>query len=108
MRGSAVTLAFLMELAVYAAVTYWGFTRDARLLVRWCGGLGALALFITAWALFGAPGATYPLHGAGRVMLEVCWYGLAAVAVQIALGWRAAAAFVGGYLISVLLLWVTR
>ncbi|GAA3975152.1 YrdB family protein [Streptomyces marokkonensis] len=91
---------FLLELAVYAAVVLWGFTAGDGWPVEWALGLGAPAVMITAWALFGSPRAKYAVHGGGRVVLEVLWFGTgaAALAASGSQGW--AAAFGGVYVVN--------
>ena len=42
-------------------------------------GVGAPVVLIVLWALFGAPGATYALHGGVRLAFEIIWFGLGAV-----------------------------
>jgi hypothetical protein len=36
------------------------------------------------WSLFGAPGATYALHGAVRIVFECGWFGLGVAALWAA------------------------
>ncbi|MBO2445785.1 YrdB family protein [Actinomadura barringtoniae] len=94
------TVAFLLELAVYAAVGYWGFTKVARLPFRLAAAAGAVALMAVIWGLFGAPSATYPLHGPARAVLELAWFGVGAAAWLNARGRRAAFLFAGGWVVS--------
>ncbi|MFD7731332.1 DUF2568 domain-containing protein [Kitasatospora phosalacinea] len=82
--------AFAAELAVYAAAGWWAWhlplrrrrTRPrrrpvpARLLLA-CAAVAALAVL---WGRFAAPTADRPLHGAARVVFEVCWFGAGAAA----------------------------
>jgi hypothetical protein len=100
----SATLAFLLELAVYASAGYWGFTRRALgLPLRLLLGAGAAALLITVWALFGAPSATYPLHGAGRAVLELLWFGAGAAALFAAGQRRAGMGFTVAWVVSTVL-----
>ncbi|MFD9127753.1 YrdB family protein [Kitasatospora sp. NPDC059571] len=87
-RTADDTLAFALELAVYAAVAAYGLTR--RGLPRWGRWPAALALvagWAGLWAVFGAPGAAVPLHGAARAALDLLWFGSAAAAL-VAMGRR--------------------
>ena len=83
LAGVSAALGFLLELACYVSAGYWGFTRRAlarplRLLLA----VGAVALLVVVWGQFGAPsGATYPLHGVGRAVLELVWFGAGAAAL---------------------------
>jgi hypothetical protein len=75
-------LMFFLELGVLIATGYWGFTLQGSLAVRLLAGIGAPALFIAVWAVFGAAkGARIPLTGIARVVLEVLWFGGGALAL---------------------------
>jgi hypothetical protein len=83
-KNANALLMFLLELGVLASVAYWGFTVSPNWGVKLLAGLGGPALFITAWALFGAGGganATYPLTGLARAALEILWFGGGALAL---------------------------
>ncbi|WP_306191032.1 YrdB family protein [Streptomyces sp. MK5] len=93
-------LAFLLEIGVYAAAGWWGFTRRVHLLLRLVLAVCLVALFAVVWALFGAPSAVYPLHGAARAVLELCWFGAGAGAWAAVKGRQAALWFCGAWLLS--------
>ena len=80
---------FLIELGALAAVSYWGFTRDVATALAWLLGLGAPAVLIVLWALFGSQKASYKTRGAVRVGFELLWFGAGAVALFAAgaAGW---------------------
>ncbi|TYB58527.1 DUF2568 domain-containing protein [Nonomuraea sp. PA05] len=83
-KHANMLLMFLLELGVLASVAYWGFTVSPNWGVKLLAGLGGPALFIAAWALFGANGganATYPLTGLARAALEILWFGGGALAL---------------------------
>ncbi|GAA5017754.1 YrdB family protein [Kitasatospora paranensis] len=82
LRQADDTAAFLLELAVYASAARLGLTRR-RLPrpARWAAAVGLVAGYAGLWAVFGAPGALVPLHGAGRAVLDVLWFGSAAAAL---------------------------
>ncbi|MFE9325329.1 YrdB family protein [Nocardia sp. NPDC052278] len=87
LKGANLALMFLLELGVFAGAAIWGFTLDANLIVRIIAGIGAPAVFIVVWALFAAGGgknARYPLTGLGRAVLEIAWFGGAAVLIGFA------------------------
>src|ERR1044072_6774531 len=63
-KGANLALMFFLELGVLVSVGYWGFTVSPNWAIKLLAGLGGMALFIGAWALFGAGGganATFPL-----------------------------------------------
>ena len=74
-------LYFLAELAVYVAVTWWGFTRDVPAVARWGLGLGGLVVFAVVWGLFAAPRAPVRMHGGAGLTFRIVWFGLGAAAV---------------------------
>ncbi|MFG1702468.1 YrdB family protein [Nonomuraea sp. M3C6] len=83
-KGANLALMFFLELGVLASVGYWGFTVSPNWGIKLLAGLGGLALFIAAWALFGAGGganATFPLTGLARAALEILWFGGGALAL---------------------------
>jgi hypothetical protein len=90
-KGANLGLMFLLELGVLASAGYWGFTLDSNLVVRLVAGLGAPALFIAVWAVFGAANdPVIALTGVSRAVLEVLWFGGATTAL-IASGLRSTA-----------------
>ncbi|MFF4499607.1 YrdB family protein [Streptomyces sp. NPDC001401] len=76
---------FLIELGALAAVGCWGFTRDVATPLVWLLGLGAPAVLIVLWALFGSQKASYKTRGGVRVAFELLWFG-AGVAALVAAG----------------------
>ena len=69
-------LYFLAEIAVYAAVVWWGFSRDVPTPARWALGLGLLAVFAASWGFLAAPHASFGLHGVADVLFRLLWFGL--------------------------------
>jgi hypothetical protein len=80
MVGWNDVLRFLLELGALAALAYWGFsTRDGA--AAWALGLGAPFAAAVFWGLFVAPKARFPVSRAGRVVLGLAVFGLAAAAL---------------------------
>lgn len=103
MGAANAVLAFLLELGVYTAAGWWGFTRRAPLVLRLLLASALVVLFAVVWGLFGAPSAVYPLHGAARAVLELCWFGAGTAAWAATKGRWAAAWFAGAWLLSTVL-----
>jgi hypothetical protein len=80
-RGLNETLAFLLELTVYASVGWWGFRRSRRWPVGVLMAIATVGVFVVVWAVAGAPTALHPLHGTARALFDVCWYGGGALAL---------------------------
>ena len=76
MEQTAAVLSFALEICAYVAVGYLAWKWTGGTWLRWLAAVGAVALWVLAWALFGAPGAPIAAHGVGRVLLEVCWFGV--------------------------------
>jgi Protein of unknown function (DUF2568) len=96
-------LAFLLELAVYAATGYCAYRRTPHRVARWVLAFAVPLALAVVWGLFGAPSAAFPAHGAARAVLEVGWFGAGAAALGLAVGRRALLAFVLAYLCSTLI-----
>jgi Protein of unknown function (DUF2568) len=56
-KSANLALAFLLELALLAALAYWGYRLDAAFTVRWLAAIGAPALLALIWGLVAAPTA---------------------------------------------------
>jgi hypothetical protein len=96
LKHANAALMFFLELGVLASVAYWGFTVSPNWGIKLLAGLGGPALFVAAWALFGAGGgrnATFPLTGLARAALEILWFGGGALALYASGLVTAAAAF---------------
>ncbi|MEU0567573.1 YrdB family protein [Nonomuraea sp. NPDC005983] len=105
-KGANAALMFFLELGVLASVAYWGFTVSPNWAVKLLAGLGGPALFIAAWALFGAGGganATFPLTGLARAALEIVWFGGGALALYAAGAAAPAAVFAAAFVLNAIL-----
>lgn len=105
-KGANMALMFFLELGVLVSVGYWGFTVSPNWAIKLLAGLGGVALFIGAWALFGAGGganATFPLTGLARVALEILWFGGGALALYAAGQVAPAAVFAALFVLNAVL-----
>lgn len=104
LKSANLLLMFLLELSVLAAAAWWGATLDAPLALRILTALATPALFITAWALFGAAkDARYPQTGWRRALLELIWFGAAALLLAFAWAPLAGALFFAIWIVNGLL-----
>ncbi|HLJ35646.1 MAG TPA: YrdB family protein [Ktedonobacteraceae bacterium] len=83
-KNANLALRFLLELCVLAALAYWGFQTGQTTIARIVLGIGAPLVAVVVWALLGAPKAPWHLKGAWRLLLEVVFFGLPAVALFVA------------------------
>jgi Protein of unknown function (DUF2568) len=83
LRGVTLTVRFLCELAMLAALAYWGFT-VGRGVGAWVLGLGAPLLAAVVWGAFVAPRARWPVPIPVRVAIELVLFGAAAGALAVA------------------------
>lgn len=74
-------LAFLLELAMLAALGYWGFYGDKSVLAKWMLGIGLPLLAAIVWGLFLAPRASYRLGSTSGNLLSLILFLLAATAL---------------------------
>jgi hypothetical protein len=80
-KNANLALAFFLELGVLAALGYWGFQTGQGTIARIALGVGAPAVAVVVWSLYGAPQAIWHLNGVFRLLLEVVFFGSAAVAL---------------------------
>lgn len=84
LKNANLGLAFLLELGVLAALAFWGFSTGSGTLAKIILGIGLPVVAIAIWALFGAPQATWHLNGIWRLILQIIFFGSAAVALYAA------------------------
>lgn len=77
-------LAFLLELGVLASLCYFGFVVGKNWFARFGLGLGLPVLASLVWGLFGSPQATWRLSGFWFLLLQVIFFGSAAVVLYAA------------------------
>src|SRR5215469_11746142 len=63
LKNANLALAFFLELGVLVALGYWGYQTGQGTIARIGLGIGAPALAVVVWALFGAPKSTWHLQG---------------------------------------------
>ncbi|MGA5819170.1 YrdB family protein [Kitasatospora sp. NPDC094028] len=98
LTGTNAALAFTLELAMLAALCYWGFKTGPNPGVRLLLGLGAPALAIALWSLFlAAGGPRFPQPLAVTIVLKLLVLGSAGLALYAA--GRPALALVYGVLV---------
>lgn len=81
LKGLNLLIRFLLELAMLAAVGYWGFRTGSGWVMKIILGIGLPILIAVIWGLFVAPKAAYPLHGAAHLALGFVLLGSGAVAL---------------------------
>jgi hypothetical protein len=80
-KNANLALAFFLELGVLAALGYWGFHTGQGVIARIALGIGIPLLAVVVWGLFGAPKAVLPLDGPWHLLLQVVFFGSAALAL---------------------------
>jgi hypothetical protein len=86
-------LAFLMELAMLAALAWWGATRGGGRIAEVLLGVGAPLAGAVVWALFAAPKARIRLPMAGVLAVKALAFGSAVAAIAAMGRYRLAACF---------------
>ena len=84
MRSAALGLRFLLELAMLAALAFWGFTTPDGVLVKILLGVGAPVLAAAVWGTFLSPRAAIRAPGPVLVTLEMALFAVAAIALNAA------------------------
>ncbi len=77
-------LALALELCVVASLCYFGFVVEASWVEKIGLGIGLPVLAIVIWAIFGAPASRRRLQGLPFLLLQIIWFGAAAVALYFA------------------------
>ncbi len=83
LRGANLALKFVLELAAFAALAYWGAQAGggaASILLA----LAAPAVAVALWAVFAAPRSERRLPAAGRIPFELAVFAVAVVALVAA------------------------
>jgi len=83
LKSSNLIMTFLLELAMLAALAYWGLQTDASLPVRIALGIGTPLVVALIWARFMAPKSTRRLTGRAYLVLKFILFALAAIALVI-------------------------
>jgi hypothetical protein len=83
-KNANLALTFLLELGVLVALGFGGFQAEQGTIAKIALGLGAPAAAAGAWGLFGAPRARWHLKGVFRVLLQIVFFGSAALALYAA------------------------
>jgi hypothetical protein len=81
LKNVNAALSFLLELCVLVALWYWGFRTGQGTIAKIGLGIGAPAVAVVVWGLFGAPNSAWQLHDPWRLILYVVFFGSAAVAL---------------------------
>jgi hypothetical protein len=97
--------AFAIEIAMLAAFADWGWRLSASTWLRWTAALGAPALAIALWAIWGAPKSATRLRAPALYVFEWSMFGCASAALYAA--GRAQLALLYGAIASAnMLLWI--
>jgi hypothetical protein len=83
LRGVTLTLRFLCELAMLAALALWGFGAGDGA-GAWLLGIGAPLLAAAVWGAFVAPRARWPVPAPVRVAIELVLFAAATAALAAA------------------------
>jgi hypothetical protein len=83
LRSVTLTVRFLCELAMLAALGYWGFTVGEGT-GAWVLGVGAPLLAAVVWGALVAPKARWPVPIGSRVVIELVLFGAAVGALAVA------------------------
>lgn len=83
-KNANLALTFFLELGVLVALGYWGVETGQGAIAKLVLGLGAPLAAAVLWGLFGAPRGKWHLKGIGRVLLQIIFFGSAALALAAA------------------------
>ena len=83
MKGASLSLQFLLELCALVAYGYWGYSQGSSSGLHVALAIAAPLAAAIVWGLFGSPKGRYHLRGVWRLLLEVVFFGLTAVALIV-------------------------
>jgi Protein of unknown function (DUF2568) len=83
-KNANLALAFLLELGALAALVYWGFSTGSNIPMKIVLGIGAPAVAILVWVLFGAPRSARRLQGIWYWLLRIVYDVVGAAALYLA------------------------
>lgn len=84
LKNANLALAFFLELGVLASLGYWGFHNGQGVIGKIALGIGAPALAVVIWGMWGAPKSQWQLHGSWYLLLQIVFFGSAALALYVA------------------------
>ncbi|GHO86096.1 YrdB family protein [Dictyobacter formicarum] len=84
LKYANMALTFFLELGALAALGYWGFHNGQGVIGKVALGIGAPALAAVIWGMWGAPKSQWQLHGLGYLLLQIVFFGSAALALYVA------------------------
>jgi hypothetical protein len=71
-------VAFLLELAMLAALGYWGYQQGKKTMMKYAFAIGLPVIAMVLWGIFAAPKSQYRLDTPARVIFEVSLYTITA------------------------------
>ena len=83
-KQANLVLALLLELGVLVALAYWGFATGSTIPLKIVPGIGAPAVAIIVWAIWGAPRSEHRLQGISYWLLRVVFDAAGAGALYVA------------------------
>lgn len=84
LKSANTALAFFLELGALVALGYWGFHTGPNRLVKIGLGIGLPVAAIVIWGFWGAPNSSTQLQGFWFLLLQIVFFGGAAVALYAA------------------------
>ncbi|MDG0794925.1 YrdB family protein [Cohnella ginsengisoli] len=104
MKAANLGLRFALELAMLAALGYWGFKTDAAPALCWTLGIGAPAAAAVVWGAFLSPKASVVLNAGLKLAIELAVFGVAAAALHASGRPASAAALLGVWAVNRILI----
>lgn len=83
-KQANLVLTLLLELGVLAALAYWGVATGSTIPLKIVVGIGAPAVAIIVWAIWGAPRSGRRLQGISYWLLRVTFDAMGAGALYVA------------------------
>jgi hypothetical protein len=104
-KAANLGLRFVLELGVLAALGYWGFRIGGRMALKIGLAIVVPVAAAAIWVTFGAPGADHQLQDPAHLVLEVLFFGAAALALAFTTRKWIGVAFAAVFVVNRLLMY---
>lgn len=77
LKSLNLIIAFLLELAMFSSISYWGFQQGKSTFTKWTLAIVCLAITIALWGILAAPNSQTRLSFPIRLIFEISMFLLA-------------------------------
>jgi hypothetical protein len=108
LKAFNLALAFMLELAMFASIVFWGFYRDQSWLIKLLLGILLPAVVIVVWALWFSPNSTQRFEALPGLLISLVMFLIAALLLAQAGQGKIAILFVVVAVMNRVLAWMWK